>query len=217
MWRPYSLIQWWNLGLTLLLSLLINKFWSSQDVQIYFKPFQDPCRARGEESRAHGEDRWVLGVCMHPDFAVAKERTERGFLAGYDLKLLASVIIVVAQEISYYSDYRWPRLTSMQRKECTLFLKSTSSGEYVYRITLGVPAWSLPLSIWSPAKPCYLEVQLSPFAYGPLLLLPCWGSCSKKQVFILSLDVKWPIWVYKGVLACFLGVFSPFKTYLLSI
>ena len=166
MWRPYSLIQWWHLGLTLLLSLLINKFWSSQDVQIYFKPFQDPCRARGEESRAHGKDRWVFGVCMHPDFAVVKEGTERGCLAGYDLKLLASVIIMVAQEISYYSDCRWPRLTSMQWKERTLFPKTTFSGEYMYRTTLGVTA-VCPCSIWSLAKlpPCYPAVLLSPFAY----------------------------------------------------
>lgn len=59
---------------TLLLSLLIHKFQSSQDVQIYFKPFQDSRRARGEESRAHGEDRWVFGVCLHPGCAVATVR-----------------------------------------------------------------------------------------------------------------------------------------------
>lgn len=210
MWRPYSLIQWWNLGLTLLLSLLINKFWSSQDVQIYFKPFQDPCRARGEESRAHGEDRWVFGVCMHPDSAVAKKRTDRACLAGYDLKLFASVSIMVAQEISCYSNYGWPRLTSMQWKEGTLFPKTSSPGEYMYRITLGVTV-VCPCSIWSLAKlpPCYSTVLLSPFAFcspsAPSLL----RQLFKIQIFILSPDVKRLIWVYKRVRVWFSFFFSP--------
>lgn len=115
-------------------------------------------------------------------------------------------------KISYYSDYRRPRATSVPWEDCPLSPDTTSSGKGTATPTSGIT--SLPPA---PAKPGKGAAPL-PASCSHLLHIMSFWCCSasappllrqlfRNQVFILSLEVKGLVWLYRGVLACFLGGF----------